>query len=400
MNCRGLADPAKRSDVMHYIRNKNYGIVFLQDTHQTMKSTPYFDNLWRGRAYHSCFSSRSRGTSILLNNNLQCKVTTVKRSECGNIVLLACEIFNESYLLINVYGPNEDNPSFYFNLSKMIEQFDAQYMIIAGDLNFVMTPDTDSLNYVNENNVRAKRAFLNLTYKFNLIDAWRYMHPKDRDYTWIRKNPLKAGRLDMYFVSDALLNAVSSVEIIPGYRTDHNAITMSIQSKNQKGNGIWKFNVSHLTDEAYLERVKACIIQTLRQYAVPLYNETVYSDHSCYASIQLTISESLFYETLIMMIRGETVQYSKEKAKRTRLKERNLEEKIARSELDFSVSGEESDATELDLLKNQLEELRRPMIEGLIVRSRVAWHEQGERNSKYFLSLEKRNSSRKTIQYI
>ena len=34
----------------------------------------------------------------------------------------------------------------------------------------------------------------------------------------------------------------------------------------------------------------------------------------------------------------------------------------------FAFSGEGSDATELDLLKNQLKELRCPMIEGLIVR--------------------------------
>ena len=54
----------------------------------------------------------------------------------------------------------------------------------------------------------------------------------------------------------------------------------------------------------------------------------------------------------------------------------------------------------LDDAKKKLEEFRRPMIDGLIVRSRVAWHEQGERSSKYFWSLEKRNGSIKSIQYI
>ena len=36
----------------------------------------------------------------------------------------------------------------------------------------------------------------------------------------------------------------------------------------------------------------------------------------------------------------------------------------------------------------------------MIVRSRVQWHEQGEKSSKYFLSLEKRNCNVKNIQYI
>ena len=34
---------------------------------------------------------------------------------------------------------------------------------------------------------------------------------------------------------------------------------------------------------------------------------------------------------------------------------------------------------------------------GTILRSRARWHEQGERNSKYFYGLEKRNYSRKVV---
>ena len=36
----------------------------------------------------------------------------------------------------------------------------------------------------------------------------------------------------------------------------------------------------------------------------------------------------------------------------------------------------------------------------MITRSRVNWHEDGEKCSKYFLSLEKRNAARNSIQYI
>ena len=105
--------------------------------------------------------------------------------------MLVCNIYNETYLLINIYGPNEDNPAFYKSLNNMIEQFDAEHTIVAGDFNFAMKSDVDSLNYVSENNIRAKQAFLELTYKHNLVDAWRYMHPDERKYTWLRKNPLK-----------------------------------------------------------------------------------------------------------------------------------------------------------------------------------------------------------------
>ena len=128
----------------------------------------------------------------------------------------------------------------------MIEQCNAEHTIVAGDFNFIMKPGIDSLNYVAENNVRAKQTFLELTYKHNLIDVWRRMHPDERKYTWLRKNSLKAGRLDMFFVSDEMLNSLIDVEIIPGYRTDHNAVTLSLQSKQKRGNGISGNLIPHI----------------------------------------------------------------------------------------------------------------------------------------------------------
>ena len=176
MNCRGLGDCRKRRDVMHFIRKKRCNMVFLQDTHLTVKTIPYFNTLWSGKAYHSCFSSRSRGTSILISNNLPYNLISEQESDCGNYHIIFCEIHNETYLLVNVYGPNEDNPSFYENLNRTIDKFDADHMIVAGDFNFVMIPSSDSVNYTSENNIRAKQSFLELTYKYNLLDAWRRMH--------------------------------------------------------------------------------------------------------------------------------------------------------------------------------------------------------------------------------
>ena len=395
MNCRGLADTKKRRDVMHFIRSKRFSIVFLQDTHLTDKSTVYFENLWHGKSYHSCYSSRSRGTSILINNNCPCTVVEERKSDCGNFILLSCKIYNESYLLINIYGPNEDNPEFYKRLINIIEQFDVDHIIIAGDFNFVMSRNDDSLNYFSEGNVRARQTFKELAQQNRLIDIWRHKHPNERKYTWRRHNPLKSGRLDMFFISEEMENYVINADFIPGYRTDHNAVTLTIQGKQKRGNGLWKLNTSHLSSDDYKERIKTCIIQTIQQYAAPVYEENVYKDYKNYSSIQLVISDCLFYETLIMMIRGETIKFSKQKARQKRTAEARLETDIVKAEEKLTESSQQEDLEELERLKKELEELRRPMIDGLIVRSRVAWHEQGERSTKYFLTLEKKNYQKK-----
>ena len=45
-----------------------------------------------------------------------------------------------------------------------------------------------------------------------------------------------------------------------------------------------------------------------------------------------------------------------------------------------------------------MERLYEEKVEGIIVRSRAGWHEHGEKNCKYFLNLEKRNSIKKHIR--
>ena len=49
---------------------------------------------------------------MLLNNNLECKLHSVKRDENGNKIVL--DIITEGFRLslINIYGPNKDEPNF------------------------------------------------------------------------------------------------------------------------------------------------------------------------------------------------------------------------------------------------------------------------------------------------
>ena len=179
------------------------------------------------------------------------------------------------------------------------------------------------------------------------------MNPLERNYTWTHRNPLKRGRLDMFFASDHLVNRITDVNIVPGYRTDHCAITLTIQTKQEpRGSGLWMFNISHLSNEEYVKRIQTCIQHTLKQYAVPLYTQEAYTNYNNYSSIQLTISQCLFYETLIMMLRGESVKFSKQTAKRNRAQENQLIKEIEKAQEQFNNSALESDLERLEIVKN------------------------------------------------
>ena len=52
----------------------------------------------------------------------------------------------------------------------------------------------------------------------------------------------------------------------------------------------------------------------------------------------------------------------------------------------------------LDEIKEKLELLYEEKVQGIIIRVRARWHEYGERSTKYFLNLEKRNHVKKHIR--
>lgn len=205
----------------------------------------------------------------------------------------------------------------------------------------------------------------------------------------------------MFFTSEHLVNSSCKVDIKPGYRTDHSAVTLTIVIVNERrGPGLWKFNDSLLEDDCYSNLVKSVIVDTLKQYAVPGYTDDFISNPQNFADIQLAISMKLFYETLLMMIRGETIRYSKRKARNFQAEEEVAIANINRLREKFSQTGEEADAKQLVEAQNILEKIREPKVMGLITRSRVRWYDEGEKCSKYFLSLEKSNSMRKSVSFL
>ena len=53
--------------------------------------------------------------------------------------------------------------------------------------------------------------------------------------------------------------------------------------------------------------------------------------------------------------------------------------------------------TEIERVKLDLQRIAEHKTKGAIIRSRARWYEHGERNTKYFMNLEKRSHERKHI---
>ena len=94
---------------------------------------PYVKSEWGYKVYMSPFRSNRRGVMILLNNNFEQQVESIKTDPNGNYIILNMTIQGKKVTLVNIYGPNEDNPQLYRNLKEKYSEFDNEMLITRGD---------------------------------------------------------------------------------------------------------------------------------------------------------------------------------------------------------------------------------------------------------------------------
>ena len=381
LNVRGLASDEKRQDVMNWLAKKPYDIYFLQETHCSKNLVAKWKMLWEGQCFLTAYSAASRGVGILVKKNFDFELKNIDVDEEGRFILLDVIIEGKNILLGNIYAPNEDSPGYFKDIQNKIVQYGANSIILGGDWNLVMEPDKDTFNLKKAYNPKAREIVMQMKNILNLEDVFRVANPDVRKYTWMSRNPLRMSRLDYFLISAELLNALPQNEILYGYRSDHSLVHLALCfSENKKGQGYWKFNASLLHEPEYVLKVK----------------EIIRTTENDLRGTQNCVNHRLFWETLKLNIRGMTIKYSALKKK----KQKNLENDLTKKIELLKGTTDPLKLLERDNKVQELQNMRKEKMQGVLLRSKAKWVEEGERNSKFFCSLEKRNFVNKTISLL
>ncbi|GFS09551.1 nocturnin [Elysia marginata] len=247
LNARGLGthDPRKRRDVLNYLRKKGFSIICVQDTHKAIENT--VRNEWGYKAFFSSYSSASRGVAIFFNNNFEHKVHGVIKDANGNFLILNVTVDGVKMSIINIYAPNTDDPNFFIKVKHEIARVGNKNIMVMGDWNLLLDPEIDGVNYKNINNKKARAEVGQMMADLDLFDIWREEHPEERKYTWKRKlknNTIQLGRLDFILASQDIIHYCKKENILPGYRSDHSMITVTLQfAQNYKPKTFWKLKL-------------------------------------------------------------------------------------------------------------------------------------------------------------
>ena len=261
-----------------------------------------------------------------------------------------------------------------------MDDYSGNNILIGEDLNTFLNPILDKKGGTNATKSEYTKQLESLMSEYNLIDIWRSRHPNDSKYTRTEKsrNGLIQSRLDYWLLSEGLSYLVTHSIIKPGKRSDHSLVKVEIELSGTqvRGPSYWKFNNNLLRDSYYINMIK---------------NELRQIKNSC--TIQ---NKNTLWDYTKCQIRTVTISYSISKSKKSKEKEKELLQKLNQLEIDVITNPDKE--IQYFQCKAEWEELERNKTEGIILRSKAKWAESGEKNSKYFLNLEKRNYNRKYIK--
>ena len=163
-------------------------------------------------------------------------------------------------------------------------------------------------------------------------------------------------------------------------------ITLSLSlHSNPRGKGFWKLNTSFLSDARYLEEIRTTIQETAIEY-----------------ENDVSVNPALLWEMVKLKVGEKSISYAAYHKSATTKRENELENTVTilQKQLDMANNNEpqnQSIIERINLLKRDLEKIIEHRTKGAILRSKSQWYNEGERNTKYFLNLEKRHFKQGTI---
>ena len=387
LNVRGLGQNKKRRTMWNWLRKLKWGVIFLQETHSQVQTEKFWSNEWGSKILFSHGTANSRGVAILFTKGIEFEVEDTIIDPEGRFLLVNVKLNDEKYTLVNIYAPTKDKHDEQKNLldriQHMLGENNYENLIMGGDFNATLNPKLDKKGGNPEGLSEYSDQIQSMCETLDLIDVWRVHNPNKQLFTWRQRKPLVQCRLDFWLISEHLDNVVEEVNIKTALKTDHSMISLSLSTHNatKRGRGLWKFNALLLRDKEYIAAVKDIIEE----------NKTD------------KINPGLLWDVIKCKIRGFSVAYSVKKKRECNKVEAELLRSLKRLDALISEHGEDpcdDNMQEFETTKKELERLEESKTKGTILRAKARWSEHGEKCTKYFASLEKRNYKNKTIKQL
>lgn len=382
INARGIRNLLKRKSLFLFCQSKGADFYFIQESHACEADVNFWRSQWGNDVWFSFGTNHSAGV-LVLKGQFKGQVLGKQIDTEGRWLILHVSIDLSQFIIVNVYATNnkQNNNHLFTTIESKINQISSKYpyatIIWGGDFNTVMDEEVD--RWPPQKNKKTS-VLKSVCARMDLLDIWRYTYPDQRMYTWTNNDLTKQSRIDFWLISAINKDDVELVKIDTSVLTDHKAIMIKMNKDGKRTTisktNYWKLNKTLLENECF----KKQSIDIIQKYWKK-------------ASIVKKFGHN--WELMKFEIRNIAINIGKNIAKVKKAKENNLIEEILKLTSKKNLTNEE--IKQLTSLQLQLDTIYLDKAKGAFVRSRQKWIEQGEKNTKYFFNLEKRNNEMSSV---
>ncbi|MCU7836932.1 MAG: endonuclease/exonuclease/phosphatase family protein, partial [gamma proteobacterium symbiont of Taylorina sp.] len=267
ININGFRSRRKHALVKTFVLENKIDILLLQETYvdslRLAKNIEHFLHL-NGRCLWNFGKADSCGVAIFLfNDNI--RIENFHADVLGRVIRLDFAVDGYSnFRIINAYFPTNSTErlDFMSNFSQYLSG--AKNLILGGDFNFIMDPKLDKIGGNLAFGTVGSKAFKNIMKQIGLTDCFRYLFTDKKSVTWSRSNCAAGNktsnydfigtRLDRFYISSLIKNAVTSFDNLPCVCSDHNYIVINLENHRgiDIGKSYWKLNDNLLLDDDFV----------------------------------------------------------------------------------------------------------------------------------------------------
>jgi hypothetical protein len=219
-------------------------------------------------------------------------------------------IFNgHELVIINYYGPTTDKQTEQINYLEKLYPYISELshkLVMGGDFNTCLVPGLDRYKNKQDKPTKFAESLKNMIDEHDLVDIWRLKNPDTKRYTW-RKSGYKGiqqSRLDLWIIANSFIYKTEECKIEASILSDHNIIALKLEelnSKENRGRGIWKLNTSLLKEKEYVDKINLVIDESKERY-------------------QNITDKRLKWDVVKMEIRSSTISYASYRSKQKKRK--------------------------------------------------------------------------------
>lgn len=382
-NVKGLHSFSKRRKILDQLKQMKCNIAYLQETHLSDAEHKKLTKSWASQVFYSShISGRRRGVAILIHRSLQFCIDSSFKDKEGRYVLVNGTINGVWVSMLNVYAPNDNNPQFMKTIFDLVLEKAQGMLLIGGDFNCVLNPFVDKSPNSNVHPTTMSRTLKNSCEEFGFLDVWRFLHPRDRDYTFYSHPHSLYSRIDYFFLPSSESYRALECQIHNITLSDHAPVSIVWDVGRAVSSSRWRLNTSLL--------------------GIPEFQATLRNEFSLYLEFndKEDISPIILWEGAKAVLRGKIIQLASISKKVRVAKRLELEKKVDNLEKQHKENITIENLHKLKEAKQELDDLLSDGIERNIRFLKQKYYEHGSRASRLLASQLRKQYSLTAVQKI